>query len=307
MDLRQLRHFVAIAEELSFSKAATRLRIAQPALSRTIKEMEDHLGTVLLDRNRKRVRLTNPGATLLREARALLEQHQSALESVRRAAQGEEGELRIGYIGPPTRHFLGRILAEYRHRHPKVAVHLEERTPERVWEMVASRRLNLGFTRPVPLSRDLGLHTLTLREEPLGVVTPPKHPFAQENNVPWAALEREKLVVLARREGVGIHDAVLAGCRNAGFAPILTRTPSLISTVFTYVEAGVGLGVVTEGVVPPNAPLAFTRLTPAITIPLVLAWQEEALSPATLSYKNLVQTWLKSGDLDPAPPLPSDT
>jgi len=305
MDLRQLRQFVAIAEELSFSKAAVRLRIAQPALSRTIKEMEDELGTILLDRNRKRVRLTEPGATLLREARALIDQHLSALESVRRAAQGEEGELRIGYIGPPTRHFLGRILAEYRRRHPKVAIHLEERTPERVWEMVATRRLHLGFTRPVPLSRDLGLRTLTLREEPLGVVTPPDHALAQRNDVPWATLEREKLVVLARREGVGIHDAVLASCRNAGFTPILARTPSLISTVFTYVEAGVGLGVVTEGVVPPNAPLAFTRLSPAVTIPLVLAWQDTPLPPAARSFHNLVHAWLKSGDLDPIPPLPS--
>lgn len=307
MDLRQLRHFIAVAEELSFSKAAARLRIAQPALSRTIKEMEDQLDTLLLDRNRKRVRLTDTGAVLLREARALLEQHQSTLESVRRAAQGEEGELRIGYIGPPTRHFLGRILAEYRRRHPKVAIHLEERTPERVWEMVAGGRLNLGFTRPVPLSRDLGLHTLTLREEPLGVVSPPEHPFASEHNVPWSALEREKLVVLARREGVGIHDAVLAGCRNAGFAPVLTRTPSLISTVFTYVEARVGLGVVTEGVVPPNAPLAFTPLSPAITVPLVLAWQMEPLSPPSQSFQHLARAWLQSGELDPLPALPSTT
>src|SRR3954447_24017064 len=149
MDLRQLRYFQAVAEELSYSRAAERLRIAQPALSRAGQEVEAELGGPLLERNRRRVRLTPAGRVLLREAAILFERWEEAMRRVRRTAAGEEGELRLGYIGPPTQPFLGRLLREYRERYPLVSIHLEERTPERVWEMLAKGRLSVAFTRPV--------------------------------------------------------------------------------------------------------------------------------------------------------------
>ena len=113
MELRHLRYFQAVAEELSFSRAARRLRIAQPALSRAVQEMERELGTQLIERERKSPRLTPAGAVLLHETGVLLERLDEALRRVRRTAKGEEGELRLGYIGPPTRAFLGRLLKEY--------------------------------------------------------------------------------------------------------------------------------------------------------------------------------------------------
>src|SRR4029453_13251810 len=149
MDLRHLRYFQAVAEELSYSRAAERLRIAQPALSRAVQEIEAEFGANLLDRNRRGVRLTSAGRVLLREAGILFERWDEAMRRVRRTAAGEEGELRLGYIGPPTQPFLGRLLVEYRRRFPLVSLHLEERTPERVWEMVARRRLSAAVTRPV--------------------------------------------------------------------------------------------------------------------------------------------------------------
>src|SRR5476649_2820401 len=150
MDLRHLRYFQAVAEGLSYSRAAERLRVAQPALSRAVQEMEAELGAAMLERNRHSVRLTPAGKVLLRETAILFERWDEAIRRVRRAAAGEEGELRIGYIGPPTQPFLGRLLYEYRRRYPLVSIHLEERTPERVWEMLAKGRLSVAFTRPVP-------------------------------------------------------------------------------------------------------------------------------------------------------------
>src|SRR6058998_2650826 len=166
MQLRHFRYFQAVAEELSFSKAARRLRVAQPALSRAVKELEENLGVALLARTRRSVSLLPAGAVLLRESALLLQRLEESIRRVQRTAAGEEGELRLGYIGPPTHSFLGGMLREFRRRYPLVSVVLEERTPERVWEMVARGRLAVGLTRPVLAHEALGLRTLLLRREP---------------------------------------------------------------------------------------------------------------------------------------------
>lgn len=297
MDLRKLRYFHAVAEELSFSRAARRLHIAQPALSRAVQEIEAELGGPMLDRNRRQVSLTPAGKVLFREAAILAERWEEAIRRVKRAAAGEEGELRLGYIGPPTQPFLGRLLREYRQRYPLVSIHLEERTPERVWEMLAKGRLSAALTRPVGNPESLGIRTLLLRKERLGVVMPHDHPLSGRKSIPWKLLARESLVVLARREGVGLHDAVLAGCRAAGFAPRLSHTPSLIGTVLSYVEARAGVGIVTESVIAPETPLRFAPLTPVASVPLVFAWQEDQVTPPVERFRELVSEWLKSGEM----------
>ncbi|MDB6171995.1 MAG: Transcriptional regulator, LysR family [Chthoniobacteraceae bacterium] len=297
MDLRQLRYFQAVAEELSYSRAAERLRIAQPALSRAVQEVEAELGAPLLDRDRRSVSLTPAGRVLLREASILFERWDEAMRRVRRTAAGEEGELRIGYIGPPTQPFLGRLLKEYRLRYPLVSIHLEERTPERVWEMLAKGRLSIAFTRPVSSTGTSDLRTLLLRKERLGVVLSNTHPLAGRATLSWRQLAGEPLIVLARREGVGLHDAVLAGCQQAKFSPRIAYTPSLIGTVLSYVEAGAGLGIVPESVGTPDATLRFIPLKPVVSVPLVLAWQEGEEMPATQRLRELVTSWQVEGKL----------
>ena len=297
MELRHLRYFQAVAEELSYSRAAERLHIAQPALSRAVQEIELELGGPVLDRNRRRVSLTPAGKVLLRETAIIFERWEEAMRRVKRTAAGEEGELRLGYIGPPTQPFLGRMLAEYRKHFPRVAVHLEERTPERVWEMLAKGRLSAAFTRPVSAAPASGLRTLLLRSERFGAVVPASHPLAARKSLPWKALTNEPLVLLARREGVSSHDGVLAACRQAGFAPRLAYTPSLIGTVLSYVEAGAGIGIVPESVIAPDLPLRFVLLQPVVTVPLVLVWQEDDDTPAVQRFRELVIDWQKSGRL----------
>ena len=296
MELRHLRYFQAIAEELSYSRAAERLRIAQPALSRAVQELEVELGANLLDRNRHSVSLTPSGRVLLRETAILCERWDEAMRRVKRTAAGEEGELRLGYIGPPTQPFLGRLLAEYRRRFPLVSIHLEERTPERVWEMLAKGRLSAAFTRPVSTREVSGLRTVVLRKERLGAVLPAVHPLANLKSISWRQLAQEPLVVLARREGVGSHDGILAACRQAGFAPRIAYTPSLIGTVLSYVEAGAGVGLVPESVIP-APPLCFVPLKPVVVIPLVLVWPEDGDTSAVQRFRELVLAWQKSGKL----------
>ncbi|MCI0536232.1 MAG: LysR substrate-binding domain-containing protein [Verrucomicrobiales bacterium] len=301
MDIRHLRYFQAVAEELSFSKAAPRLHVAQPALSRAVKELEDDLGVLLLFRSRRSVSLTPAGSVLLHEIGLLLQRLDETVRRVQRTAAGEEGELRLGYIGPPTQMFLGRILKNFRQHHPRVSLVLEERTPERVWEMVARGRLALGITRPVLAHRALRLPTLLLRKEPLVCAFPANHRFVHQTQVLWRELADEPLVILSRREGVGLHDAILAACRRARVTPKLAHTPSLVSTVFSYVEAGAGIGVVTDSVcsLGDDGPLLFRPLKPAHTVDLVMVWSDRDDSPAAAAFRDLVKQWLGAGKLWP--------
>ena len=295
MELRHLRYFQAVAEELSFSKAARRLRIAQPALSRAVQEMEREIGTQLIERERRAPRLTPAGAVLLHETGLILERLEESMRRVRRTAKGEEGELKLGYIGPPTRMFLSRLLKEYGKRFPRVTVILEERTPERVWEMVSKGRLSVGLTRPVLAHEALGLQTLLLREEKFCAAVPKDHPLAKLTSLPWKKLAGEPLIILARREGAGSHDAIRVACDAAGFEPKVKHTPSLIGTILQYVESGAGIGIVPESTISKN--IALIPLKPQQTIPLVMVWAKDGDDPAVVAFRELVKEWLRDGRL----------
>lgn len=299
MELRHLRYFQAVAEELSFSKAARRLRVAQPALSRAVKDLESQLGSALFTRTRQGVTLTPGGAVLLDETALLLQRIDSMVARVRRTAAGEEGELRLGYIGAPTQAFLGRLLREFHRRFPLVSIVLEERTPERVWEMVARGRLSVGLTRPVLASPASTLSSLRLRKEPLCGVFPDHDPRVKRKTVAWSDLAHDPLIILARREGVGLHEAILAACRKARFSPRLAQTPSVITTVLSYVEAGAGIGIIPESVAMLGAegPLAFRPLVPEHGVDVVMVWNDEQGSPAAGAFRALVTEWLHAGKL----------
>ncbi len=296
MELRHLRYFQAVAEELSFSKAAQKLHIAQPALSRAVMELEAELGTELLNRNKRGVKMTPAGAVLLREAGLLLGLCEEAIRKVHRTAQGQEGELRVGYIGPPTQPFLAPLIREYQKQFPKVTVVLEERTPERVWEMVSKDRLDLGLTRPVAAGERIGLRTMLLRKEPVCAVVPKSHPLAKAKSVDWSMLQGQPLVVLARREGVGLHDSILLGCQKAGFSPKFAHAPSVIGTVMTYVQAGAGIGVVAEGVsaVQASQQLVFKPLLPLQHVELVMVWDQSRANPAVEEFRRLTAMWIEA-------------
>ncbi len=294
MELRLLRYFQAVAEELSFSRAAQKLRIAQPALSRAVRELEEEAGAELLSRNKRSVKLTPAGAVLLHETGIILGLCDEALRKVQRTVSGQTGELRLGYIGPPTQPFLSEVLKEYRERHPRVTVILEERTPERVWEMVSKDRLDIGLTRPVAAGERIGLQTLRLRREAMCAVVPASHPLAGKTKVTWKMLQGLPLVVLARREGVGLYDSVMLGCHKAGFSPRISHSPSIVGTVLTYVDSGAGIGVVPESVSVLNTSsgLLFKPLHPAQSVELVMVWSGDQNNPAARAFRTLMTEWL---------------
>ena len=150
MELRHLRYFVAVAEDLSFSRAAERLLVAQPALSTQIAQLEAELGVLLLDRNRRSVRLTLAGQAFLQDARGLLRAADEAGERVRRVSRGEEGQLTIAFFSAPTMIFLPEIVRHFRSLHPGVSLRLLELTPERQLPALVQGVADLGFTRSLP-------------------------------------------------------------------------------------------------------------------------------------------------------------
>ncbi len=299
MDLRHFRYFQAIAEELSFSRAARRLNVVQPALSRAIKELEAELDVELLARTSRVITLTPAGKALLDDTSQMFERLDQTIRRVRRAAAGQVGELRLGYIGPPTQRFLGRVLEEYKRRCPDVTVHLEERTPERVWEMVAKGRLDIGLTRPVLAHASLSMEILPLRDERLCAAIPRSHPWTDRKTVSWANLAAQPLIILARREGAGLYDEILAACREAGFTPKIAHAPSLIGTILRYVESGSGIGLVPECLAETDQSARWTavRLTPARTIPLVMVWKKEREEPPAAAFRALVSEWVRDKKL----------
>lgn len=305
MELRHLRYFQAVAEELSYSKAARRLRIAQPALSRAVQELEQDLGALLFDRGGRAIRLTPAGAVLLHDAGLIFDRLDETVRRVRRTAAGEEGELRLGYIGPPTRGFLGPLLKAYRERHPRVTVLLEERTPERVAEMVSKGRLAIGLTRPVLAGDSLGLKSLLLLEEPFSALVAVDHPLANRVSLRWKDLAGQPVVVLARREGAGSHDTILAACQEAGFSPRIAHAPSVIGTVLQYVEAGAGIGLVPASVRPESSSVVSRPLEPQRGVPLVMVWADEGNDPAVTAFRDLVRQWLVEGRFTSPTLLPS--
>jgi DNA-binding transcriptional LysR family regulator len=235
----------------------------------------------------------------LDETALVLQRVDHLVGRVRRTAAGEEGELRIGYIGAPTQAFLGQLLREYHRRFPRVSIVLEERTPERVWEMVAKGRLAVGLTRPVLASPAGELRILRLRKEPLCGVFPDDDPRVKKRTVAWANLANDPLIILARREGVGLHEAILSACRAARFSPRLAHTPSVITTVLSYVEAGAGIGIIPESVAMLGAegPLAFRPLVPVHSVDVVMVWNDRDPSPPLAAFRNLVTEWLQAEKL----------
>jgi len=164
---------------------------------------------------------------------------------------------------------------------------------------VAKGRLDIGLTRPVLAHAALRMKTLLLRDERLSAAIPSSHPWATKKTLTWSSLATQPLIVLARREGAGLHDEILAACRHAGFTPKIAHTPSLISTVLRLVESGAGIGIIPECLAETDKSARWNavRLTPPQTIPLVLVWTGEREEPPAAAFRELVNDWLRNGKL----------
>lgn len=242
MELRTLRYFVTLAEELHFGRAARRLAITQPPLSLAIRGLEEELGVTLFARTRRRVALTHAGGTLLEQARSILARAGEAVQLVQAADRGEIGRLAIGYMSASIFTLLPAVLREFAAQHPGVRLDLRELTLPQQLAALRAGDIHAGFVRP-PVT-DAELASESLLEEPLRVALPAGHPLAAARRIRAARLAAEPFVMFQRSPGLVLHDLVLGFCLQQGFAPRVTQEASQTHAVVGLVSAGIGVALV---------------------------------------------------------------
>lgn len=244
MELRHLRYFLAVAEELHFGRAAARLHLAQPPLSQQIRALEEEIGARLLERTSRRVCLTPAGAAFLERAREVLRQAEEASRLARRIHAGEGGELAVGFMNPVMDAVLCRALAAFRASRPGVALRLRELpTPAQCDELRAGR-LDVGFIR-LAAGLDLnGLDIRTVLREPYVLALPEGHRLEALAVVPLAEIAAEPLILFPRQAMPALYDAMLATLRVRGGEPSISQEVGGKHAALSLVAAGFGLCLV---------------------------------------------------------------
>jgi len=286
MELRQMRYFVAVAEELHFGHAAKRLRIAQPALSRQIQVLEKELLVQLLARNRRRVQVTPAGQVFLDRARLILARTEDAVLAAQRASGGVSGTLNLGFVGSATYDVLPAVLRAFRVSAPQVELTLSEMTVHAQLEALIEKRIDVGLLR-LP-ARTAGLVFRTISREPLLVALPSAHPLARLPAVRLSALAGEPFVLYPDHPRPSWTEFVVGLCQQAAFRPIVAQRTVEIQTTLSLVAAGIGLSIVPEcvGNILRND-VVFRRLTGVrVRTELLAAFREDEASP-------VVKTFLK--------------
>jgi DNA-binding transcriptional LysR family regulator len=245
MELSDLRSFVAVAEELHFGRAAERLHVTQPPLSRQIRRLEDELGARLFHRTTRRVDLTDAGSAFLAEARQVLAAAEKAVSRARSVHRGETGRLAIGAVTPAIDGFLPDLVREFRKRHPRIDVSLTEMDTTSQLAALRAERLHAGFVRLA--DHDVrGLSTQVVRRERLVLALPRRHRLAGADPVSLASLAGEPVVALAPEVQPELHRRLAAACSDAGFALRVTQTTRTVPTMTALVAAGMGVAFVPE-------------------------------------------------------------
>jgi DNA-binding transcriptional LysR family regulator len=281
MELRQLRYFVAVAEELHFGRAAGRLGIAQPALSQQIRKLETDLGVELLTRNRRRVALSPAGAAFLPEARETVARAARAARVARRTAAGELGRLALGFVGSATDELLPRAMPVLRARYPDLEITLRESTSAEQVAALARGELDLGLLRP-PSPLPAGLRTRLLTREPLVAALPVGHRLTRLPRLTAADLRGEPFVRFPRAKGAWMYDLITDYCRgDGGPPPEVAQEAVMMQTITALVAAGTGIALVPASQRTLARPgVAFRRLAGAPLLDLVAAWPESGAGPA---------------------------
>lgn len=244
MELRHLRYFIAVAEELHFGRAAQVLGISQPPLSQQIQALEQEVGARLFERTNRRVELSEAGRLFLQEARLVLGQVDKAADVARRAQLGELGELKIGFTSSaPFNSSIPQAIFAFRQAFPAVHLNLQEMSSTEVAESLVDESIQVGLMRPLPLPDSLSV--VELMREPLVAVLNAGHPLVEgsERGLHLAQLAQEPFVFFPRTYGSGLYAQLLNLARDAGFSPHFAQEAGEAMTIIGLVAAGLGVSV----------------------------------------------------------------
>lgn len=292
MELRHLRYFTMLAEELHFGRAAARLGIAQPALSQQIRQLENELGVVLLERSKRRVRLTGAGEAFLEKARGALSQAEDAIAVARQVGRGEIGRLSVGFVTSALYGLFPDVIRSFRQRFPKVHLTLQELPVVEQPRALRSGRIQVSFLRP-PLESE-GLTVRTISMEPWLAALPAAHRYSRRSTIPLRWLAKDPFILFPRDLAASLYDQIISMCQRAGFSPNIVLEAQM-HTIVSLVAAGIGAAVVPaslqnlrrHGVV--YKPLQGT--TPKVE--LAVAWREN--DPSSVLQSFLAVLWETCG------------
>ncbi len=288
MELRHLRYFVTVAEELNFRRAAERLHVSQPPLSRQIRDLETEVGHALFDRDRGGVRLTEVGRIFLRGARRTLDEAEQAVHAVREAARGRLGELSVGTIGGLSLGVVPPGLVAFRISHPHVEVEIHEMTRDPMIAALAEGRIDLALVTATAPFRP-GMKTLSIYQSEVVVALPPGHRLGRgQSEVPMNPMElaREPLLYIRPDFAQGYLDWVQGVCRNCGFVPRLGRGTESREGLMGLIAAGYGCALA-------PAMIARSQVLPGVVVrplsgvppwTLLAAWMERGASRYVLPF-----------------------
>ena len=293
IELRRLHAFMVVAEERQLTRAAERLGMAQPPLSRLVRGLEAEIGARLLQRLPRGVELTDAGRALLDEARTVLARSGQIVDSVRRAARGEQGRLAIGFTSSAALHpFVPAALLAFRAVQPGVRTELDEAGTMELVDAMLQGRLDAAFVRS-PVENIEGLLVNHVLEEPMLAALPAGHRLAQGSAapLPLAALAAEPFIFYRRPAGPGLHDAIVAACRSAGFSPTIEQEAPRLPSTLSLVAAGLGITIVPasmEQVAIPGVTFRALRDCPGLSAPIHLALRRSGLSATAVRFRETV-------------------
>jgi DNA-binding transcriptional LysR family regulator len=297
MDLTRLRYFVAVAEERHITRAAERLDMQQPPLSRQIRLMERELNVQLFRRLARGVELTSAGHALLPEAKALLARLDRAIETTRRAARGEQGSLCVG-LAPtaPFNPLVPKTIRSFGEAFPMVSLVLEEGLSNEVVAKFNNDQMDVAFVRARQVHAD-GVAVTPLQEEPMVVALPTHHPMARNSKctvVTMKSLAADPFILIGP-PGTGLHDETVTACRSAGFTPRLGQPAPRITSTLSLVAAGLGIALVPSTMQSVRiAGIVYRRLQGvAPNAFLGLAFRRGDSSPVVKQFVSMVRTIAK--------------
>ncbi len=284
IEIRHLRYFQAVAEELHFGRAATRLYIAQPALSRQIQQLEEEVGTSLLSRTQRRVELTAAGAVFLERTSQILEEVAKAATDALRVGKGEYGRLTIGFIHSSTYGLLPSIVERFRHLYADIELDLQEMSIAEQHVALCRGQIDIGLLRPQASPPEIEVHSIM--DDPFLLAVPSKHPLAKFASAYLKTLAAEPMIMFSQRQSPLFHSRITAMCAKAGFMPRIAQHATQIHTTVGLVGAGIGLAIV-PGIARNLHPKG-VRFLDILDMPepvqVALAWQRGKDTPSIRSF-----------------------
>ena len=293
IELRQLRHFVAVAEEMHFGRAAHRLHMTQPPLSQSIQALEALLGTTLFARTSRSVTLTPAGTALLPHARQLLQDVLALPDLAQRAAAGESGRLSLAFVSTADYSVLPSFLQKFRAAYPQVQIELLEATSDLQLDALEQGDIDVGLLiPPLPDRMKDVLSYRTVLSEPLVLAAPEDAAALQTAGpLPLRAVADMPLIIFPRRIAPAFHDAILGCFRDAGLAPRIGQEAIQMQTIVGLVSAGMGIALVPQSVSNLKRPGVAYRSLAGTTaqIETGLAWRRDNPSPVLHAFLELLE------------------